>query len=183
MVQYSYDKIRTQTFSLPTGSSFLLEENLFAQELPSKIIVCHVPTESYSGSYKRNPSNAPHCDVSSIALYIDGKCIPSTGPIRLDYKNDDCLEAYLNMYSQNGIDLSDKDIYLSPNDVWWGYNYHVFSTTNALGKDCQRIKKRANIRLETYFKAPLIEGFTCMVIGVIPDTFTIDQERNVRPSA
>ena len=71
-VQYSYDKIRTQTFSLPTGSSFLLEENLFAQELPSKIIVFHVPTESYSGSYKRNPFNVPHCDVSSIALYIDG---------------------------------------------------------------------------------------------------------------
>ena len=69
-IKYAYERVRTQTFSLPKDSSFLNEEQLFNYEVPSKIIIAHVATEAYLGSYKRNPFYVQHCDVSSIALVV-----------------------------------------------------------------------------------------------------------------
>ena len=156
-IKYAYDRERTQTFSLPKDSSFLNEEHLFNYEVPTKIIVAHVATEAYLGSYKRNPFYVQNCEVTSIALYLNDYSLPSQ-PMRLDFANSDYLQAFYNIYTGFDIDLQDRDVTITPEEFFHAYAYFVFDLKAGFGQNYLQLINKGNLRLEINYKKPLSEG-------------------------
>lgn len=170
---FPYDRTEIKTFQLAANSYSVQLENLFSNALPKRLLICFVPSESYSGKYNRDSFYFYHNFVNYIELTKDGNSI-NGGPLRINFAKGDFLEPYLKLIKDN------EKIAILASDYPDGYSMFSFDLQNDIEVDGVKTSPMyGNLRLNISFQEPLIEGVTLIIQSIYSDSFEIDQVRNI----
>ena len=183
-IEYHYERERTQIYNLKAGSLSMVEDNVFSFDAPSKIVVAFISALGFNGSYQKNPFNAQHANVSSIAIYKEGISLPAL-PMRLNFTDgkQDFMQAFYNLYTGYNTDRDKEDDNgITPVAFEGGVGFYVFDMKAGYNTNYDVLPERKNIRIESYFRTGLPEDIVCLVYGIFPDKFTVNASRLVTPT-
>jgi len=69
--RYPFKKSEVKFFSISKSSQSFIEENVFLGNIPSRIVLCLVPSKGFVGDYEVNPFVFPHYDLNYISLSVN----------------------------------------------------------------------------------------------------------------
>jgi len=182
---YPYTRSKTITYTIPTGSYTYFKENLFSTAvLPKFVVVGMVHADACAGTLMKDPFVFEHFDVSSIALYRDGQCVPYKREYNLTFDNvkgDLVTDAYVRSILQNtqilnknvspSIDLADfKDT---------GYALYTFNLTPDFDLTQVQQVRDANLRLDLRFSKALPHPINVIVYGIFDSVIEITGQRRI----
>jgi hypothetical protein len=148
--------------------------------IPSRILIGFVNQNSFSGNYQSNPYNFQAFNVSGICLKSNGRSIPSTGAININYANRDCVEAYYQLYEALGLIPPIKPHSISLEGFRQGFALYAFDLTRHHNSSSIDIAPEvAPIDLVIKFTAPPQEAIYAIIYSEQRKAFHIDSTFNV----
>nr|XP_055065250.1 uncharacterized protein F54H12.2-like [Misgurnus anguillicaudatus] len=177
--KYPVDRVCLKTISLPTGSRVSNQENLFLGTLPKSIVLGMVDNDAFSGAYDKNPFTFNHYDLEFLAIYVDGKQIPSK-PLQPDFESGSAAREYYQLVMSTGRHLKNHALAIDRDEFLAGYTLFAFNLTP--DEECGQhlsLVKSGNIRLEARFKNPLPHTITMIIYAVFDSIIQISNRRQV----
>ena len=179
--RYPIRRTEQRIFSISNNITCWSQENILIGQLPRRLTIGFVRTDSIHGVYNLNPFNFQNFGINFLALYINGKQIPSRAlQPEFDGINSDYTRTYMQMSSALGHAFTNQDCGLSYKDFKGGNTLFVFNL-NAELTDGEHIEttKRGAVRVECRFAQPLVNPITCLVQSEYDNLILIDKERNI----
>ena len=99
--KYPLRRIDCKMFSIPQGTMSHAHENVYLGVLPNRVVLCFIDNDAYNGSYNKNPFNAKHNDINFLALYLDGRQVPSK-PLQPNFAEGAYVRSYLDLLASTG---------------------------------------------------------------------------------
>ena len=62
--KYPIKRVITKTFTIPRGNLDFSQENVFAGQIPTRLVIGMVDNDSYNGQYDKNPFNFKNYDLT-----------------------------------------------------------------------------------------------------------------------
>lgn len=176
---YPVRRIEVKTMSIPAGNLSANEESLFAGQLPKKIIIGLVESAAYDGRLNKNPFNFQNFGLKHLALYCDGRVIPSQ-PLQPDFEHEDYARSYFSLYEVTGKRFKDDGFDISRSDYPHGYAlYGIDLTPDLTELGCFHLIQKGNIRLELKFARALTVPVQVIVYSEFDSAIKIDRNRSV----
>ena len=178
--RYPIRRGEVKTYTLPVGGRSFTHENLYNGQLPKRLIVAMVDNSSFNGEQKENPFYYKHYNLTNMAIYVDGKQIPSK-PLRPNFKLKQYSRAFVNLFQATGKYSQDEDNDITHEDFGKGYALFAFDLTPDLSSDSDVHSHltRGNLRIELGFEEDLTKTVTLIVYGEFSNTILIDRNRTV----
>eukprot|EP00794_Sanderia_malayensis_P017206 gene17206-biopygen14808 len=85
------------TYLIPSSTTSWVQDNVFNGKIPNRLFFGIVDNSAYNGMPEQNPFNFEHNNVSAIQVTVDNQEI--TPPLRLNFDDDDYLDAYNRLVS------------------------------------------------------------------------------------
>jgi hypothetical protein len=79
LAKYNLSRVEVNTFLFASGSQSMSVDNAVLGTLPKRLLFTLVKNKDILGSIDTNPFNFRHYDIRHLALYFNGKQIPSEG--------------------------------------------------------------------------------------------------------
>ena len=176
---YPFTRTEVKTFAIPKGAYNFSLNDMFQNEVPTRVIVAFVDGSTYSGDYKKNPFNFKHYDLEFLCCYVDGQSIPSKA-IQPNFKAGNYIEAYQNLFTGLRKESLDLGLYCSRTDFASGYSLFCFDNKSELldGSHFSNTT-HGNLTLEGRFSSQLPETINVLVYASFPALLQIDQSRGV----
>ena len=183
-LHYTLETPTMNYYSLETGSSQFMRDDLFLGKIPKRIIVGMVETAAYHGAGDKNPFNFQHFDLNEIALYKDG--MPYPNPIlKMDFEKNIYAEAYHNFMKALGAAYSNSVPPIKKEEYAKGFAlfcYNMAPDQSNTVTSASVLNMNSNVRLEMKFSKPLAKNVTLLVCGVFENFLEISKDRRVTVS-
>ena len=177
--KYPIRRIETKVISVPKGNLSVTQENLFLGQLPHRIMVGCVDSAAFNGNSNGNPFNFHHYDIDFIAVYWDGKQVPSK-PFCPDFNKGLYARSYASLFTGTGMMNTDQGNGISRTDYANGFTLFCFDMTSDLSHGQHfHLLKTGSLRLEIHFKHALPDTINVVVYGEFQNIIEIDRARNV----
>ena len=177
--KYPLRRVECKVFSIPAGHLSVTHENLFLGQTPKRIIVGFCDTDAFNGSYSKNPFNFKNYDLNFLALYVDGKQVPSK-PLQPKFKHGNYIRAYTSLFSGTGQNYSDEGNDIGRLEYPHGYTLYAFNLTADLSDGTHfNLIKQGNLRIEAHFNEALASTINTVVYAEFENILEIDRARNV----
>jgi len=179
--RYPIRRTEQRTFSISNNITCWSQENAIMGALPRRLTIGFIRTDALQGVYNLNPFNFQHFSLNFLALYINGKQIPSRAfQPEFEGNNKDYARSYMQMSSSLGHAFTNQDSGLSYKDFKGGNTLFVFNL-NAELTDGEHTEptKRGAVRIECRFANALANPITCILLSEYDNLILIDKERNV----
>lgn len=170
---YCYDRSDFKTYQLSQGSYAANIENPFSGMVPKSILLAMVSSESYAGSYNKNPFYFHHNFLNFAECALEGISIPAV-PLRPDFENNQFAEAFSRLLKDDSQALGIRYFQYPKGNALFYFN---LVSEEEQGMKCQ--PKSGNMRITLNFAKALPTGMTLIIYARFPDTFYIDQLRSV----
>ena len=157
-----------------------IHENVYLGVLPNRVVLCFIDNDAYNGAYNKNPFNAKHNDINVIALYVDGRQVPSK-PLQPNFAEGAYVRSYLDLFASKGKAFENDENAVTRADYGNGYTFFGFDLSPDLFPDDGHfnIVRKGNLRLEVHFAAALPQTVNFVVYGEFETVLEIDRNRNV----
>ena len=99
--QYAITRTTPKVFTIPRGQQSQHIDNAFLGEIPKRIAVCTMDNDSYNGSYKKNPFNFQHYNLTQIGISVNGEEVPFK-LLKLNFDEKLFVTAYNTLFSGTG---------------------------------------------------------------------------------
>jgi hypothetical protein len=176
---YPIRRVTMKAFNVAAGSRSISEGNLFSGILPKRIILGIVPSDSFEGSYIKNPFNFVHSNLSYCALNVNGNLLPRQG-LNSNFKESDILQNYFTLSQSTGRAFTDKGLDITREDYPNGYALLCFDLTPDLQENgYYHLINRGGIRLEMKFDEALSSHLNIIVYAEYDSNIKIDKNRVV----
>ena len=177
--KYPYNKCLVQCFSVPQGNLNIVQDNLFLNQKPSRIVIGLVDSVAFNGSYEQSAFEFKHYNINSLCLYHEGTQIPSKA-LKPDFDKGAYVRSYLSLFSATGTVWKDAGNCISYEDFAKGFTLFCFDLTPSLvDGDMVEILKTGGIRLEIGFGIPLPNPVHIIVFSETPSRLEISSTRQV----
>jgi hypothetical protein len=177
--RYPYKKSEVKFFSIPQSSQSFIEENVFLGNVPSRIVVCLVPSKGFVGDYTVNPYVFPHYDLNYISLSVNNVPYPMKG-LNLDFTNNSNLLPYYLLFTSLGIAGQDQGLSFDRNQFQNGNTFFAFDINQSSGSDSAlQLEKSGSVRIELKFAKGLTEAVNCLVYSEQQKILEIDKYRQI----
>ena len=177
--KYPIRRVETKVFSAPKGNLTVNQENLFLGQLPQRVVVGCLETGAFNGKAELNPYNFKNFDIDFIAVYWDGKQVP-TKPLKPDFENGLYARSYASLFSATGLMNMDQGNNISSSDYAKGYTLFGFDLSSDLSHGAHfHLLKTGSLRLEINLKNALPATINVIVYGEFQNIIEIDKARNV----
>ena len=179
---YPYTRTRTNSFTIATGSTSFIKENLFSTGLlPKLVVIGFVHGDAFNGSTLHEPNRFDHFNVSMVSLLRDGQMIPYKRPYRPFFGKKLFTDTYvrsilhnmqlLGTNNNNGIDMN--DFYKE------GYCFFTFNLTPDFDVNQPQIARDSNLRLEVRFDKALKHAINVIAYATYDANIQITKDRQV----
>ncbi len=177
--KYPIRRIDTKVFSVPQGNMDAIQDNLYLNQIPHRVVIGCVDTAAYNGSFSRNPYFFHHWDISSIALFKDSQPVPSKA-LEPNFDNNMYVRSYQSLFGAVGKFGQDEGNQLTREDYLNGYTLFAFDLTPELeeGGTCSGVNE-GNLKLEIHFSKPLTSAINVIVLGEFANIIEINDNREV----
>jgi hypothetical protein len=95
--KYFFDESVIKSYAIASGQYSMTVDDLFQGDVPKRLTLCLVSSESLSGSCTKNPFNFKHYDVNFCGFYVDGQSCP-TQPLQPNFAQKNYVEAYTRLF-------------------------------------------------------------------------------------
>ena len=178
--KYPVRRIVCKTFTVPAGNLNFTQENVFAGQLPTRVVVGMVDNDAFNGVYDKNPFNFKHYDLTSLKLYLDGHEAHSIKPIEMNFATHQYINGYLSLFSGVGKLRRDEGNEISRDDYVSGYTLFAFDLSPDLSEDKYfQLVKEGSVRLDVKFTNALPNTINVIIYAVFESIIEIDSNRNV----
>lgn len=172
--KYPFWRSELKHFSMSSGEYYFSEDNLFLGEVPTRMVICLLPSKAMSGDYKMNPFNFQHYNVDNITITVDNENIPGQ-PLTPKFGGENYINAFDNLFSDN-----DQYKGISRKAYGSGYTLFVFDLEPALDeKDYWPLLKRGNLKLNIHLGKAVTETVEVLIYATFPDLFEVDNARAI----
>lgn len=173
--KYPIKKVVMKPFSLPIKTTKTTIANIHNGIVPNKIVFGFVDTEAYAGSYKLNPFNFKHYDITSLILKISSRAIPHSSGLSFDFENKNYVEGY-NTFFQG---IREAPNAINYNDYGQGYTLFSYDLTPDQNSDHFNLLKDGSIEIDVTFSKAPDQSVTLIVYLEFDNILEIDSKRNV----
>ena len=178
-VKYPIKRVVTKVFSAPQGNMNVVQENLFLNQRPNRLVIGLVASKAFNGDFSLSPFEFRHFNVNSLALFLDGQQIPSK-PFTPDFTNKTYARSYMSLFTGTGSAWKDQGNMISYDDYQAGYTlWAIDLTPSLLDGDVTELNRAGNLRLELGFAKPLPEPVHIVVLGELDGMIEVDRSRQV----
>lgn len=177
---YPLTRTMMRVFSAPAGSFSFQEDNLFVDKLPNRLVIGFVRSEAFNGSYGFNPFRFEHAALTFLALYHQGRQIPSKG-LRPDFEGLQYTRSYMTLFTGTNAAWDDFSSGVSLSDYADGYTLFCFDLTPSLAHamEASELTKPGPLRLEAQFRRGLPYPFNVVVYAEFDAQIEITKSREV----
>lgn len=183
---YPYLKSELKRFTVTAGVYDFTKDDIFQQMIPTKLIVCMVNNEALSGSYKKNPFNFHHYNLSFIEVSVDGESVPGRA-LQTKFMPNHYFGNYIGAYMamSRGYWVQDIDHAITRYDFSGGYALFCFDLEPEIRPDkgdedeFWPTSKTGNLRVEMHFSEALPETISVIMYGMFPKTIAVHHTRSV----
>ncbi len=177
--KYPIRRIDTKVFSVSQGNMDAIQDNLYLNHIPHRVVIGCVDTAGYNGSWTKNPFFFHHWDISSIALFKDGQPVPAKA-LEPNFDNQMYVRSYQSLFGAIGKYGQDEGNQLSREDYLNGYTLFAFDLTPELeeGDTCSGAHE-GNLKLEIHFSKPLPNTINVIVLGEFANIIEINANREI----
>ena len=102
--------------------------SIFDGQIPRRVIIGFVDTDSYFGDYKKSPFVFKNNNVKEIAVHAGGQVFPRE-PLKLDFKNDFFSRAYMHLFDTLGLCDENTDNFITGSDFKHFMCFFAFDLT------------------------------------------------------
>ena len=150
---YPFKKSEVRAYNGNKGNTEVIIENLYESKIPTRFLLGMIDADSYIGNWRKNPLNFQHYDIQRAAFHIDDESIVKP-PYKLDPKNGQFIEPFMELYSILGKAGDDMDIGIDPNDFVNGMFILPFDVTPTSAANMEYLSKKegGHCRIELQFK-------------------------------
>ena len=176
---YNFMQSDIKTFAISEGQFSFTADNLFQGSVPSVLYAFLVPSEAFNGSYKRNPLNFVHANVSYVSFTLDNKDVPSAALTPNFDDNGMWTDCFISMlttckmygvHEGNAIPLS----HFSKGFAVYGFDIDSMDSGNYLP-----LPKKGNCRINIRFSKALTESMNLVLYSKYPSCVLINAARGV----
>jgi hypothetical protein len=179
VARYPHKKTEVKYFTIATGSSGAVEENLFANSIPSRVVIGFIPSQAFVGQFHSNPFKFNHTNVTSIGITINNISIPIR-PLALKFSEDQFLQAYYLLFTSTGIAGQDIGLSFDREDFKENNALFTFDIVQACGNESLlSLEKSGSVKLEVLFGTALASATHCVVFSEHQAILEIDKFRQV----
>ena len=169
--------------TIPANTTSFTIDNVTTGQLPKRQFVCFLRREAYDGHYQHNMYNYEHINLTRIALYANGRCIPHI-PFTPVFTGDnpEYGRLYASVFSVLGLRGSNRGIAIHRDEYPGGYCLIGFDLTT--GKTAHlasplALKKTGNTRLVFTLSARTDNAYVCLIFSEYDNMLKIDGDRNM----
>src|ERR1700759_2746108 len=178
--KYPIRRVACKSYSVAAGMRDNVHEGLFTGEVPSRIVIAMGENEAFNGSYRRNPFNFKHYNLSSIKLYIDGQANHNIKAIECDFENHQSLTGYLSLFSGSGKYRRDEGLDIDRQEYENGYTLYAYDLSPDLSEEGYfNLIKEGSIRVELKFAQALPNTINVIVYAEFESVIEINREKQV----
>ena len=180
--KYPIRRVKMATRHIAPNSQTIVENSIFGGQLPRRVAVVMVDSESFNGSFQKNPFKLEHCDVSEIALKCGDEYIPRY-PLRCDWE--DYKYSFPYMYLYEGCDMANNDrgANISYKHYKNGYTVFIFDlTADNVDIGAMQLIREGELCMYLQLKRPLSaatfpQGVEIIIYGEFDNLISIDRNR------
>lgn len=175
--KYPLSRVLVNAFSIPQGNLAAVQDNLFLNQLPKRLIVGFVESAAFNGHYNQNPYNFQHFDCNFMALYVGGSQM-NAKPLTPDYQNHQHVRDFFSLFTGTGIAGKDFGNGISYGDHSMGYTLTAYDITPNL-QDGQQLIRTGSVRLEVRFINPLPTSIHVVIYSEQDGLIEVTRNREV----
>lgn len=183
---YPYYESNVKTFTIAQGDSAFSRDDIFHGVVPNKLIVGFVTSQAYSGAYNKNPFNFQNFGLNYLELAVGGRSVPGE-PFQPKFMADPSQPGqYLSTGYSHEYQSLFKNKYpqeqgnsIQRSDFPRGYAVYVYDIKPGTDRELFSPLSRGHTRLSARFDLPTSEPIICIVYGLFPSSFKIDEARNI----
>jgi len=113
LARYNLTRVEIKTYTFSSGSQSLSIDNAVLGPLPKRLLFTMVKNSDVLGSVTTNPYNFRHYDLSSFALNVNGKQIPTEGlSLGMDHDKTSVM-GYRTLFEGSGIHHSNSGLQIT----------------------------------------------------------------------
>jgi len=177
---YPFKKSEVKFFSIPSSTQSFVEENVFLSSIPSRIVICLVPSNAFIGSYTLNPYVFKHYNISYISVNVNNVPIPIKG-MTLDFNSYNYVLPYYLMFCSLGMSNQNRGLAIDRKKFQSQYTFFAFDISQESGSDSTlMLDKTGSVRVELQFSSPLPEAVNCLIYSEHQKVLEIDKFRQVK---
>ena len=176
---YHLNRVDIKTHSIAAGLTSLNWDNAILGQLPTRVFIGMIDNTAFTGSFTENPFNFQHNNISSIAVFMNGKSVPGN-PLKMDFTSGDFLEGYNSLFLTAGKLNRDEGGTIARKDYARGFTLFGFDLTPTLCHgEHQDFKQNGNLRILLEFKEALPRSTTVIVYAEFENTLSVYKSRQV----
>lgn len=179
IAQYPFKNTEVKYFTISQGSSSAVEENVFMNVIPSRIVVGFVDSQSFNGNITTNPYKFNHYNIKTLSVSINNISMPIR-PLTLDFDNNQFLLPYYLLFTSTGIAGQDNGLSFSRDDYKENNALFAFDIQQTTGNESLlHLEKTGSVKLEVQFGVPLTSSVHCIVLSEQQSVLEIDKYRQI----
>ena len=189
-VKYPVRRMEIKTLHIGYGRRTTPTNTMWNGQLPRRVIMCTIRNPNYFGGYDKNPFLFAPNHVIKACLYVNGKCVPYSGPLETRFHDGDAAgtslvtRAYTQLYTAMGIGLSNKsnniNLHRFTRDAcYFAFDLSVDNTNDSSNWELLRTGT-ISIYLEFTDRLNDDDGLRVLVLGEFDNLITIDKLRQIQ---
>ena len=178
VARYPHKRTEVKYFTISRGSSGAIEENLFANSIPTRIVIGFVPSHAFVGTFHSNPFQFHNMGITSIGLTVNNISIPIR-PLSLQFTNYKFLLAYYLIFTSTGIAGQDLGLSFHRQDFAENNALFTFDIVQTGNDSLLTLEKSGAVKLELQFGVALTAAVHCIVFSEHQSVLEIDKYRQV----
>ena len=149
---YPFKKSEVRACNGNKGNTEVIIENPYESKIPTRFSLGMIDADSYIGNWQKNPLNFQHCDIQKAAFFVDDESMAKPS-YKLDPKNGQFIEPFMELYSILGKAGEDMDTGIDPNDFVNGMFILPFDVTPTSAANIEYLSKKegGHCRIELQF--------------------------------
>lgn len=178
---YPIKRVECKAFGIANGLRDVVQENLFLGQTPNRIVIGLVSNQGFNGDCTQNPFFFNHYNLNFLALYVDGKQIPSK-PLQPNFDSGKFIRSYIGLFQSTGKYLTDAGNSITRGEFDRGYTLFGFDLTADLEGGAAHFQPNnlsGNVRLELKFSQPLPHSVNAVVYAEFNNVIHIDRNKNI----
>jgi hypothetical protein len=178
---YPLQQSDMMSYTIPIGSSYHMQDNLFRGQTPKMVVVGLLKNETFNGDAKDDPLYFNHFDINYLSLQRDGESVPFTQPLQPDFANRMVGQSYMAMIQNLEMFNSNVNNGITMEKFINGSTLFVFNLTPDLnaGGSCGQPYQTGNLRLELKFANALPAGINVIIMAIRDGRLEITKQRQV----
>ena len=179
LAKYHIKRSVLKTFSAATGSMNINLDSMFANQIPSRVVVAMCDSDAFNGRYTKSAFEFKHYNISSLSFHVDGVQIPAKS-FTPNFAKKAYARSFLSLYQGTNTQFDNLGPGITYDDYADGMAIWVMDLTPTPTDDeCIELYKHGALSLSITLAEALPVPVNIILYSLFDSCIQIDKARNI----